>query len=252
MNKVYRSGWITVLLIMLLAPLRVYAGLIASGTRVIYTEGTREISLMLANTNSWPIIVQSWVDDGSGNPAYAGAPFIVLPSVFRLQPEGIQGLRIVYNQTPLPRDRESVFWINLYEIPPVSKNMPEQSRLQLAMNTQLKIFYRPQGLSPVPGSAVAGLKFRVLQEGGRWYVECDNPSPWHISFTDIIVRHGKTQRHVEREMDMMTAPFSQRRYTLSGKIPMTSASEIQFYYIDDRGAILNKNFILDTSIKLRN
>ena len=76
MNKVRRVGWITVLLIMFLAPLRVYAGLIASGTRVIYTEGTREISLMLANTNSWPVIVQSWVDDGSGNPAYTGAPFI--------------------------------------------------------------------------------------------------------------------------------------------------------------------------------
>ena len=239
MNKFRRVGWISVLLIMFLAPLRVYAGLIASGTRVIYTEGTREISLMLANTNSWPVIVQSWVDDGSGNPAYTGAPFIVLPSVFRLQPEGIQGLRIVYNQTPLPRDRESVFWINLYEIPPVSKNMPEQSRLQLAMNTQLKIFYRPQGLSPAPESAAARLKFRAVQEGGRWYVECDNPTPWHISFTDIIVRHGKTQRHVEREMDMMTAPFSQRRYALSGNIPVTSASEIQFYYVDDRGGILN-------------
>lgn len=241
MNNVCRIGWITVLLIMFLAPLRVYAGLIASGTRVIYTEGTREISLMLANTNSWPVIVQSWVDDGSGNPSYAGAPFIVLPSVFRLQPEGMQGLRIVYNQMPLPRDRESVFWINLYEIPPVSKNMPEQSRLQLAMNTQLKIFYRPQDLSPAPENAAARLKFRTVQEGDRWYVECENPTPWHISFTDIIVRHGKTERHVEREMDMMTAPFSQRRYAFSGNMSMTGASEIEFYYVDDRGAILNSH-----------
>lgn len=239
MNKVFRIGWIMVLLVMFLAPLRVYAGLIASGTRVIYTEGTREISLMLANTNSWPVIVQSWVDDGSGDPTYKGAPFIVLPSVFRLQPEGIQGLRIVYNQTPLPRDRESVFWINLYEIPPVSKNMPEQSRLQLAMNTQLKILYRPEGLSPAPENAAARLKLRTVQEDGHWYVECENPTPWHISFTDIIVRHGKTERHVEREMDMMAAPFSQRRYNLLGNMPVASASEIQFYYVDDRGAILN-------------
>lgn len=239
MSSVYRAGWIAFLLIVVLAPLRVYAGLIASGTRVIYTEGTRETSLMLANTNSWPVIVQSWVDDGSGNPAYAGTPFIVLPAVFRLQPEGIQGLRIVYNQSPLPRDRESVFWINLYEIPPVSKNMPEQSRLQLAMNTQLKIFYRPNGLSPAPENAASRLKFRAVQEGDRWYVECDNPTPWYISFTDIIVRDGKTERHVEREMDMMTAPFSQRRYALPGNAPVTSASHIQFYYVDDRGAILN-------------
>lgn len=239
MNRIYRVGLTAILLIMVFAPLRVYAGLIASGTRVIYTEGAREISLMLANTNAWPVIVQSWVDDGSGNPAYTGAPFIVLPAVFRLRPEGIQGLRIIYNQTPLPRDRESVFWINLYEIPPVSKNMPEQSRLQLAMNTQLKIFYRPKGLSPAPGNVAARLKFRAVQEGERWFIECDNPTPWHISFTDIIVRQGNTARHVEREMDMMTAPFSQRRYALTGNIPVTGASHIQFYYVDDRGAILH-------------
>lgn len=239
MSNVYRTGCIVLLLMVVLAPLRVYAGLIASGTRVIYTEGAREMSLMLANTNPWPVIVQSWIDDGSGNPSYAQAPFIVLPAVFRLQPEGRQGLRIVYNQMPLPKDRESVYWINLYEIPPVSGNMPEQSRLQLAMNTQLKVFYRPKGLSPAPENAVAGLKFRAVQDAGRWYVECDNPTPWHISFTDIIVRHGKTERHVEPQMDMMTAPFSQRRYILTTDAPIPHGSEIQFSYVDDRGAILN-------------
>lgn len=240
MNTVFRVSWIAFLLIVVIAPLQVYAGLVASGTRLIYPEGTRETSMMLANTNTWPVIVQSWIDDGSANPAYAKAPFIVLPAVFRLQPEGIQGLRIVYTQAPLPKDRESVFWINLYEIPPVSKNMPEQSRLQLAMNTQLKIFYRPKGLSPAPEEAAARLKFRAVQDGGRWYVECDNPTPWHISFTDIIVRDATTERHVEREMDMMSAPFSQRRYALPENAPITAVSQIQFYYVDDRGAILTE------------
>lgn len=244
MNNVYRAGCLTFLLMMALAPLRVDAGLIASGTRVIYTEGTRETSLMLANTNSWPVIVQSWVDDGGGNPDYTGAPFIVLPGVFRLAPEGIQGLRIVYNQTPLPQDRESVFWLNLYEIPPVSGEVPDESRLLLAMNMQLKIFYRPKGLASSPESATQQLKFRFVQQDGLGYVECTNPTPWHISFTDMIVRSGKTEHHIEPEMNMMTVPFSQRRYALPGIAHVAKGSQIQISYVDDRGAILTEHFPL--------
>ncbi|CAK9885710.1 MAG: putative fimbrial chaperone LpfB [Candidatus Erwinia impunctatus] len=91
-----------------LAIFPVSAGIIAAGTRMIYLEGENERSLMLANTNRYPVIVQSWIDDGSGNPDYKGAPFVVLPPVFRLEPGEIKGIRIIYNQQPLPDDRESV------------------------------------------------------------------------------------------------------------------------------------------------
>ncbi|MEX5715499.1 molecular chaperone [Serratia ureilytica] len=79
------------------------------------------------------------------------APFVALPSVFALQPSALKGLRILFAGANLPADRESVFWLNLYEIPPTRPATPPlASRVTLAMNTQMKIFYRPRALKEKP------------------------------------------------------------------------------------------------------
>ncbi|WP_180821372.1 fimbria/pilus periplasmic chaperone, partial [Vibrio parahaemolyticus] len=43
----------------------------------------------------------------------------------------------------LPQDRESVYYFNLREIPPRSK---EANVLQIALQTRIKLFYRPKAL----------------------------------------------------------------------------------------------------------
>ena len=118
------------------------AGVMASRTRVIYEQGQTERSLMLANINPYPVVVQTWVNDGEDQqaPEKSTSPMIALPSVFRMQPGAVQGLRILYNGDALPKDRESVFWINLYEIAPKSGATPApEAAVALAMNTQMKI-----------------------------------------------------------------------------------------------------------------
>lgn len=40
------------------------AGMLASSTRVIFQEGQARKTLLLANTNDYPVLVQVWVDDG--------------------------------------------------------------------------------------------------------------------------------------------------------------------------------------------
>ena len=40
------------------------AGIMASSTRVIYEQGQNERSLMLANINAYPVVVQTWVNEG--------------------------------------------------------------------------------------------------------------------------------------------------------------------------------------------
>jgi len=211
------------------------AGVMAASTRVIYQAGERDKSLMLVNTNDYPVIVQSWVDSGAGDIDAANAPFIVTPPVFRLAPQSIQGLRIMYNQEPLPADRESVFWLNLYEIPPVSKEMKESRRLTLAMNTQLKIFYRPKGLKMTLEEAVSKLTFRLQQDNGHWFIECDNPTPLNVSFTSISVSDGSAERQVESQPDMMTPPFSKKSYAITGLNSVTHKQALRFRYLDDAG-----------------
>ncbi len=224
-----------------------HAGVMAAATRIIYHAKAHEKSVMLANTNPYPVIVQNWVDEGAGEPESAAAPFISLPPVLRLAPGEKQGLRIIYNQAPLPQDRESVFWLNLYEIPPekIENEKEAVSRLRLVMNTQLKIFFRPAGLSLTPEEAVSKLAFHLLHKEDGWFIECENPTPLHISFTSLSLLNGKQAQAVQQEPDMMTAPYSKRRYRLSASTaPITHNNLVRFYYLNDNGALLMQDVAL--------
>lgn len=210
------------------------AGIMPASSRVIYPSGDREKTLMLVNTNDYPVVVQSWVDNGEGSPDTAAVPFVVLPPVFRLAAGGIQGLRIVYNHDPLPQDRESAFWLNLYEMPPESTNNAP-SHLTLAMNTQLKIFFRPQAVTLTPGEAIHKLTYRLGSDGKAAYIEFTNPTPLHISFSAIRV--GSTK--VNQESDMMIKPFSQRRYWLAENV---ASGNVTATCLGDNGELLEIAF----------
>ena len=45
-------------------------------------------------------------------------PFTMVPPLFRLDPKKGQMLRIVYTQEPLATDKETLFWLNVLEVPP--------------------------------------------------------------------------------------------------------------------------------------
>lgn len=238
-----KSVAIWLLCLLFATPLR--AGIMPAGTRVIYQEGHREITLMLANTNKYPVIVQSWVDNGEGDPESNQAPFVVLPAVFRLSAGDRQGLRIIYNQDPLPQDRESVFWLNLYEIPPLTDKQYQNSRLTLAMNTQLKLFWRPKGISINLKEAVNQLVFRLLRGSDGWSVECNNPTPLNISFTSIAVLNNAHEKTTNSHIDMMTRAFSKRNYSLAGFNPASNDLKIRFRYLNEDGTSIEKIVLID-------
>lgn len=226
------------LCLLLATPLR--AGIMAAGTRVIYPQGQREVSLMLANTNKYPVIVQSWVDNGEGDPESNGAPFVVLPAVFRLSPGERQGLRIIYNQDKLPQDRESVFWLNLYEIPPLTDKQSQESRLTLAMNTQLKLFWRPEAISSTLEEVVNQLTFRLVQDNAGWAIAVNNPTPLNISFTSIALVNGTNEYLTRSQMDMMTRPFSEKHYPLETANAPLKVGNIRYRYLNENGGSIEK------------
>lgn len=221
------------------------AGIMAAGTRVIYTGGDHERSLMLANTNDYPVIVQTWVDEGSGNPDYDSASFIVLPPVFRLEPGEIKGIRLLYNQNVLPEDRESVAWLNLYEIPPSLSSEEIPNRLTLTMNTQLKIFYRPRSLPKAEKNPVK-LSFIHLSEEHGQYIEACNPTPYHVSFTTLAWENGSEIIPVEQQMDMMVSPFSKKRYRLLHVATPAGKQSVLYEFINDNGSVIKESQPLDT------
>lgn len=183
-----------------------HAGLVASSTRMIYQPESRERTLMLANTNDYPVVVQTWVDNGDvdSTPDQAEAPFMVLPAVFKMQSGAAQALRIINKGDNLPTDRESVYWLNLYEIPPKTRrNADAHAQVAMAMNTQMKIFYRPNGLAPKPDEAMKKVSFILQKQNKEYVLTIDNPTPYHVSFGQMQLNSAQQSHTIAQQMDMM-------------------------------------------------
>jgi len=212
-----------------------HAGLLTEGTRVIYRADSSGRTLRIANTNPWPVLVQPWVDQGEGDPDTANAPFVVVPAIFRLEPSATQHLNVLYTGAPLPEDRESLFWLNLYEIPPAQTDADadtDEARLTLTFNTQLKLLYRPQGLG-APDDLAAQLQFRLERQDGQWRVCAYNPTPWHASLSALSVDSTDGPLSVD-ETDLLLPPFASRCYRLGEGTPDTG-SGVHFSLIGDSG-----------------
>ncbi|EOW4282748.1 fimbria/pilus periplasmic chaperone, partial [Escherichia coli] len=141
-------------LALLMTAQQCFAGGVAlSTTRVIYDGGKKEASLTVENHNkNEEFLIQSWIDDVNGNKK---TPFIITPPLFKLDPDKNNVLRIVNIEDTLPKDRESVYWINVKAIPAKSAENENKNVLQIAVRTRLKLFYRPKGL---PGSNLEAMK----------------------------------------------------------------------------------------------
>ena len=164
------------------------------GTRVIYPEAKREVTINLVNTEDAPRLVQAWVDSGdvSQSATSADAPFIVTPPITRIERGKSQALRLMFTGEALPGDREAVYWLNILEIPPRpnGESAEKSNHLQFAIRTRIKIFYRPKGLSGTPAEAHKGVAWRLLGSAGNHQIECTNSSSYNVSFSAISQAEG--------------------------------------------------------------
>lgn len=94
------------------------------GTRVVYPAAQKSINIRLNNENSSPALVQSWLDTGDATvtPDSVRVPFIITPPIFRMDPKSGQTIRVVYTGESLPTDRESLFYLNVLDIPAKPEN----------------------------------------------------------------------------------------------------------------------------------
>ncbi|MFK8256244.1 fimbria/pilus periplasmic chaperone [Erwinia sp. AnSW2-5] len=210
------------------------AAMTIAGTRVIFPGDEKEVTVRTTNKGGNPALVQVWVDDGhlAADVNTMKVPFIVTPPVYRVEPGKGQSLRLIYNNMVLPQDRESVFWLNMLEIPPVYKG-PVKDRLELAFRTRIKIFYRPKSLDKSTSNLGAkDLKWTVLKEEKK--VKVKNPTPYYYSFDNMTLFSGTQKISVNAEM---VAPFSSSEFAFTKKKPPASNfSGGEFSLLNDYGA----------------
>lgn len=216
-----------------------FAGIMVESSRVIYSAGDKERSLMLSNTNDYPVIVQTWIDDGApnGTPETAtNTPVIPLPGIFRLEPGEKKSLRLISTQLNQPKDRESLYWLNLYEIPPSDAHLPPGVQaIKVAVRLQLKLFYRPENISSLADELSGKLKFELQRKPGVMTLKVINPTAYYATFNAAEVTDGK--RALPVVIGMM-APMSSKTIPVSsegGLIP----TEIHYTIINDDGNLIS-------------
>ena len=150
-------------------------------TRVIFTGDQKAISLTVSNDNKlYPYLAQSWLEDKNSNKVRIG-PFIVSPMVQRIEPSQKSSIRISKSNLikDLPKDRESLFYFNLREVPPKTD---QENSLQIALQTKVKFFYRPESI--LPGKNYVWQQDLVVEESGSGYI-MKNPTPYYVSVIGV-------------------------------------------------------------------
>ncbi|QCJ70216.1 molecular chaperone [Providencia heimbachae] len=204
--------------------------IIVNGTRFIYPGNEKEITVQLNNTADRPAVAQAWLDtgDASETPDTIKTPFQITPPISRIEAKGGQTLRIkLMNKASVAQDRESLWWLNILDIPPMvkAKNGESQNVLQLAIRSRFKFFYRPAGLS----SRELAPEQLVVKTNGKNII-IDNPTPYFITVTKIST-DGKTALN---EKTALLAPKSESIVML--KQALKSGSNIVINNINDYGS----------------
>ncbi|WP_249604812.1 molecular chaperone [Chromobacterium sp. IRSSSOUMB001] len=217
-----------------------WAGLMAESTRVVFAAGSAEQSLQLVNTNPYPVVVQAWVDDGgleSGpdTASAADAAVMPIPPIFRLNPQAQISLRLIATGVPLPADRESLFWLNLYEIPPRPGDLPADAQtLTVTLRTQMKLFMRPAKLPSSAEQLPEQLRFALEQDADGPRLRIANPSPYYATFRslEVVCAGGAAQ---PLTVDML-APLARETLAMASPLPCAAeAAEARFLLVDDDG-----------------
>ncbi|MCS2150367.1 fimbrial biogenesis chaperone [Scandinavium manionii] len=209
------------LLLMVFCMTQAHSAIQIESSRIIYSGESNSASLKINNVSKENYIVQSWLDKSKDN---VKPPIVVVPPLVKLKPEQSALLRFIYSGYGLPADRESVFWVNVQEVPPKPQ---EENVLQLAIRTRLKLFYRPAKLKNTLDKEAKKMEWKIKDNTLLFR----NEGPLHITLTSVEIadEKGKTsQLNVP-----MISPFSTVSVPVARQTHVTRMS-----YINDFGAVV--------------
>ncbi|MEB7615421.1 molecular chaperone [Klebsiella michiganensis] len=171
-------------------------------TRIILNQSDKSVSVRLTNQSTTiPFLAQSWIEDKDNKKSrnYITA----VPPMVRLEAGEQVQVRLIPQPTltQLPADRESLFYFNVREIPPRSE---QKNVMQIAMQSRIKIFWRPKAVEVKNGQVNLTGKFDISRTASGLTLK--NNSPYFIT-VGYIGTNGKTL--LPKTSSMMAEPFGQ-------------------------------------------
>ncbi|WP_075182340.1 molecular chaperone [Pantoea sp. 1.19] len=200
-----------------------YGAISLDRTRIIFDGGEKSLSVNITNENTQlPYLAQAWLNDAQGEKLTTG-PIVVTPPVQRMEPGAKSQVRLMATSatSQLPQDRESLFYFNLREIPPRSD---KPNVLQIALQTQIKLFYRPAAIKPKPNAEWQN-QLTLERESSGYRIT--NPTPYYVT----IIGLGSSKKAAEEGKfnAVMLAPKS------SQSVKAAASATPWLTFIDDYG-----------------
>ncbi len=204
-----------------------WSGVYIYGTRVIYPAAQKEVTVQLMNKGDRSALVQAWIDDGDSQtpPEKLQVPFLVTPPVVKVKGNTGQQLKIKFTQAHLPQDRESVYYLNVLDVPPNDANNTEANKIKFALQNRIKLIYRPTGLHGVNKETFKNVHIKKVNGG----MVIENSSANWLTIPEI-----NDGAKINKET-LMLAPRA--KLNLSGK---SAAKNYAVTLIDDYGNYLRE------------
>lgn len=134
----------------------------------------------------------------------------------------------------LPQDRETLFWFNVRGVPP----KPEDDNvLQLAMQSQLKLFYRPKAIIR---SSSDQPERKLTAERNAGHLTLRNPTPYYI--TVAWLGADRSHRLSGFREGVMVPPLG--NLPLKAVLPAETRT-LWVGYIDDYGGLQMNRYACD-------
>ncbi|CAD6048529.1 fimbrial chaperone [Escherichia coli] len=199
-----------------------HAAFVLNSTRYIFDEKKENISLQVDNESAQEYGGQIWIEnqEQSDKNVY----FAPSPTFFKVTGQHKQVLRILKINDTLPKDKESLFWINVQEIPKAPKD--GANALSIALHTQVKMIYRPDILKDKRENAEKNIK--LINDGSSTVLF--NDSPYY--FAVINIKQNGKNANLDEDIKNKIAVFSPfEKISLNKKL----TGNISFVAFDDYG-----------------
>ena len=218
-----------------------------NGTRVVFNQKDLDKIVKITNKGKSPALTHSWIECEDSACDNENIPFVITPPINRIEANSAQSLRIVQTVIELPMNRETLFYLNVLDVPPKPKNGDtlEPGLLQMAFKTRIKFFYRPAGLPIKVTEAVTHIGFDYIgKSGNKIDVKINNPTPYHISFSKLNLKF-KGEVVARQSIGGMVKPFDEISVSFIGTENMKGTEyEIELFNVTDAGGEQKVNYTL--------
>lgn len=222
---------IMIFLMLIMAPLNANGTVNVDKSRVIFNSGDLSANLSLHNSEKESVLLQLWTDSGNPyvTPDKSRTPIIVNPPIFIMSAGEIRNIRLILaSGKELPQDRESLFWLNVFQIPPNTNQISKgKQKIVLPLRLRLKVFVRPNGVEKIVAKNYDEIVFTSINAST---LKITNPTKWYVTFTSLRIDR-------EERKSLLLKPFSNELV----HVPNLNQSKksVSYDVIDDDGTILN-------------